>query len=220
MIKLALVDDDSRLLESLKTHLEALSEIQSVICRTSGSAFAKELSSTPADQLPDVIIMDVSMDTPDEGIKATYMIKRRHPDIHVIMFTISDNDELIFDAFKAGAMGYLLKNETPDSILKAIQEVVAGNAQMSPGIARKTINYFRSGEVPKREVIQDKQIVSPREIEVLDLVAKGYTYNQIAEMLNISTATVKTHMSNVFEKLHVKNKIEALLKTESLRERS
>jgi DNA-binding NarL/FixJ family response regulator len=167
--------------------------------------------------------MDVSMDTPDEGIRATYMIKKSHPDIHVIMFTISDNDELIFEAFKAGAMGYLLKNETPTSILKAIQDVVAGNAQMSPGIARKTINYFRAADVPKKEPVDraqptERQIVSPRELEVLDLVARGYTYNQIAQMLHLSTATVKTHMSNIFEKLHVKNKIEALIKTESLRE--
>ncbi len=190
-------------------------EIQTVLSSTSGTRFIAELASLPSDQLPDVIIMDVSMETPDEGIQVTAAIKRKFPAIHVIMFTISDNDDLIFEAFKAGAMGYLLKNESPSSILKAVIDVNNGFAQMSPGIARKAIGYLTRIE---RKTEQTPEELSPRELETINLVAKGYTYSQVGDRLHISTATVKKHMTNIFEKLQVKNKIEALLKTGTYRE--
>ncbi|MEI9918996.1 MAG: response regulator transcription factor [Bacteroidota bacterium] len=214
MVKLAIVDDDSRLLESLRSHLENFDEIESVITSNSGLRFADQLSMMNAQQLPEVIIMDVSMGTVDEGIKATSIIKKQFPFIHIIMFTISDNDDLIFDAFKAGAMGYLLKNETPASILKAILDVKNGDAQMSPGVARKAINYLTKPAAP---VEQSAEKLSPRELETINLVAKGYTYNQIAERLHISPATVKKHMTNIFSKLQVSNKVQAILKTEGFR---
>jgi DNA-binding NarL/FixJ family response regulator len=161
--------------------------------------------------------MDISMGVPDEGIQATAKIRELFPEIKIIMFTISDKDELIFDAFKSGAMGYLLKNESPEFIVKTIMDVKSGEAQMSPSVARKTIHFLTGSKLPEKSQAEDFAL-SSRELETINLVAKGYTYTQIGELLHIAPSTAKKHMTNIFEKLHVKNKIEALLKTEAYRE--
>ena len=218
MIKLALVDNDARLLELLKKQLLTFSEIELIVTCTSGMRFAEELMTTSPDQLPNVIVMDIAMDLPDEGITATSKIKKLYPAIEIIMFTISDKDDLIFEAFKAGAMGYLLKNETPEFIVRTILDVKEGDAQMSPSIARKTIQYLAKTSQKVSDVHEEAEALTSRELETINLVSKGYTYNQIGEMLHIAPTTVKKHMTNIFAKLHVKNKIEALIKTEGLRE--
>jgi DNA-binding NarL/FixJ family response regulator len=213
MLKLAIVDDDIRISSALKEALLEFSEIGSITCGTSGLAFAQELEKLPVDAHPDVIIMDISMGLPDEGIRATRQIKSRFPQIEIIMFTISDEDERIFEAFKSGALGYLLKHESPEFILKTVLDVANGGAQMSPSIARKAIRYLSPplAQLPQ-EKATDVESLSAREKEVLDLVAKGLTYPHIADTLCIATHTVKKHMMNIFQKLHVKNKIEALNK--------
>lgn len=218
MYKLAIVDDDQRVANGLRDALLSAREVTSIICRDSGLHYAVELEKTSKEALPDVIIMDISMSLPDEGIQATRKIKSEHPDIQIIMFTISDEDERIFEAFKAGAMGYLVKSEDPSFILKTVIDVMNGGAQMSPSIARKAIQYLSpppkpSTQEPKSTVDQP---LTAREREVLDFVAKGRTYPDIAEQLNIATHTVKKHMMNIFQKLHVKNKIEALKKVDRL----
>ena len=154
------------------------------------------------------------MGIPDEGILATRMIKSKFPDIEIIIFTISDEDERIFEAFKAGAMGYLLKNEPASFILKTILDVRNGGVQMSPGIARKTIQFFLPSKIESRAILPEEyDKLTIRETEILKHVSKGLTYQQIATSLFISPNTVKKHMINIFEKLHVKNKIEAINKT-------
>jgi DNA-binding NarL/FixJ family response regulator len=217
MIKLALVDDDPRLLHVLKARLLQFNEIESVICCTSGMQFIKELASMSSSQFPEVIVMDISMGSADEGIRATQKIKELHPEIKIIMFTISDRDDLIFDAFKSGAMGYLLKSESPEFIVKTILDVNSGEAQMSPSIARKTIEFLTSQRKPAEKENADFAL-SQRELDTINLVAKGYTYGQIGELLHIAPNTAKKHMTNIFAKLNVKNKIEALIKTSSYRE--
>jgi DNA-binding NarL/FixJ family response regulator len=220
MYRVAIVDDDGRVAWGLKEALMQFEEISSVSCGTSGLQFALELESTPEEKRPHVIIMDISMGSPDEGIVATQQIKAHFPEIEIIMFTISDEDEQIFEAFKAGAMGYLLKSESPDFILRTIIDVKNGGAQMSPSIARKTIRYLApvapvTKEPEEKKILEDTPL-SVREREILDLVAKGFTYPYIADTLHIATHTVKKHMMNIFGKLHVKNKIEALKKIERL----
>lgn len=213
MLKLALVDDDARISSALKDALLEFPEIKSITRASSGLAYAQDLEKLPVDSLPDVIIMDISMGLPDEGIRATRQIKSRFPQIEIIMFTISDEDERIFEAFKSGALGYLLKNESPEFILKTILDVKNGGAQMSPSIARKAIRYLSPPANPLAEEKRNEiDALSAREKEVLDLVAKGLTYPNIADTLCIATHTVKKHMMNIFEKLHVKNKVEALNK--------
>jgi DNA-binding NarL/FixJ family response regulator len=162
--------------------------------------------------------MDISMGSPDEGVQATRLIKNKFPEIEIIIFSISDEDERVFEAFKAGAMGYLLKSEPPSFILKTILDVKNGGAQMSPMIARKAIRFFlpTSQEKPVSEASQESEKLSVREAEILGHVSKGLTYLQISEILFISPNTVKKHMVNIFEKLQVKNKIEALKKAGNL----
>lgn len=219
MYKLAIIDDDNRVASGLREALLEFNEIDSIVCGNSGLQFARELPlMKPADR-PDVIVMDISMGLPDEGIRATQQIKTAFPTIEIIMFTISDEDERIFEAFKAGAMGYLLKSEDPAFILRTIMDVKNGGAQMSPSIARKTIRYFAPPKAENFEPARkrtDEELLTTREREILDLVASGLTYPHIAESLHIATHTVKKHMMNIFDKLHVRNKIEALKKMERL----
>src|ERR1700733_7934438 len=138
-IKIAIVDDDVQLCKVLKSDLLEFNDVDSVITHHSGLAFARELEQFSISKRPEIIIMDISMGLPDEGILATRMIKNKFPEIGIVMFTISDEDDRIFEAFKAGAMGYLLKSEPAEFIVKTILDVNNGGAQMSPSIARKTI---------------------------------------------------------------------------------
>lgn len=209
-LKIAIVDDDARLAKALKSDLLNFSEIDSVLTSTDGLLFAKELEQMSAAKLPEIIIMDISMNQQDEGIVATRLIKKRFPDMAIIMFTISDEDENIFEAFKAGAMAYLLKNEPSSFILKTILDVKNGGAQMSPSIARKTINLLLP-DVPQKSE-KPKSVLTPRETEILEKTAKGRNYQQIADELFLSDNTVKKHIANIFIKLQVNNKVEAIRK--------
>lgn len=218
MIKLAIVDDDTRLAKALKSELLQFEEIESVYTSSSGLTFVQELEGMPKTKRPEIVIMDISMADPNEGIEATARIKGRFPEIQVIIFTISDEDNRIMEAFKAGAMGYLLKDEKPEFILKTILDVKNGGAQMSPGIARKAIGYFASilsANQSKKTSSLDSALTE-RELEILRLVSDGTTYAEIGERLFIATSTVKKHMANIFEKLHVNNKTKALREAEGL----
>ena len=215
MIKLAIVDDDVRIAKFLKSELLEFAEIESVITSNSGLDFVKALEAMIPSKRPEVIIMDISMRLPDEGIRATRQIKTRYPDIEIVMFTISDEDERIFEAFQAGAMGYLLKSEKPAFILKTILDVKSGGSQMSPAIARKAIRLLTPQHPAKHvEAPERADVLTQRELEILEKVSKGLTYDQIGEVLAISGHTVKKHMTHIFGKLQVKNKIEALRRAE------
>lgn len=216
MIKLAIIDDDLRFSSNLKEALMGLPEIESINTYENGEKFIQELNTHDVSVHPAVVLMDISMRLPTEGIDTTRQLKEIYPNMFIIMFTISDDDEHIFEAFKAGAMGYLLKNESPVFIVKTICDVMNGDAQVSPGIARKMIRFFSAS--PKQQQDEtvsektEKEKLSVREVEILELAAKGYTYQQIADTLFIASGTVKKHIRNIFEKLQVNNKIEAFKK--------
>jgi DNA-binding NarL/FixJ family response regulator len=217
MIKLAIVDDDARLLRHLNNAFQGSPDISFVLLFNSGVEFVEKLTTmSPADR-PDVIIMDISMGSANEGIVTTGRIKTLFPDIQVIMFTVLDDDARIFEAFKAGAMGYLLKDESPEYILKTVLDVRNGGAQMSPVIAKKAIQFMASQHVPVVEEKETNEGLTPRELEIMQMTADGFSYNEIAEKLSIATSTVKKHMTNVFQKLQVKNKILAINKIKAMR---
>jgi DNA-binding NarL/FixJ family response regulator len=216
VINLYIVDDDTRLATQIQQELGEHSEIGWIKTSDSGLAFVESLKGLRVDQHPACVLMDVSMSVPDEGIRATRLLHEQYPQIKIIMFTISDEDDLVFDAFKAGAMGYLLKNEKPAFILKAIVEVMQGGALMSPSIAVKTIRFLSSGKIEKPGYLQSYAALTERELEILRLIAKGYKYKEVADQLFISLHTVKKHISNIFEKLQVNNRIEALNKSKGL----
>ncbi len=153
---------------------------------------------------PDVILMDI--DLPGmSGIEATLRLHRQFPGVEVLILTIFDDDGQIFDAIRAGASGYLLKRTPPSRILDAIREVYEGGAPMSPGIARRVMESLHVGE-KGRELEQ----LTPRELEVLKLLAAGKSYKMVAAEIGVGLETVRTHIRRVYEKLHVHSVTEAI----------
>ena len=214
-IRVALIDDNLSLISSVRQSLLDFQDIGEVMLCTSGIDFINNISVGITAQ-PDVVLMDISMGYSTEGIQATKLLHELYPAIKVIMFTIAEDDERVFEAFKAGAVGYLLKNEKPDFIVRAIHDVMQGGALISPGIALKTIRFLTQQPPTELKEVSNRFQLSDRELEVLRQVAKGFPYKLIADQLSISTDTVKKHLTNIFKKLHVRNKIEAINKTKEL----
>lgn len=155
---------------------------------------------------PDVVVADINLPR-KSGIECVAEIKSRHPEIQFIMFTIYEDNDQVFEALKAGASGYILKNTEPDKIIQAIMELHGGGSPMSPKIARKVLQSFsNAGPNPVHGLI------SKREREVLELLSKGFLYKEIAEKLSISLSTVKRHLNHIYDKLQVQNKTEAVNK--------
>ena len=150
---------------------------------------------------PDVVLMDINMPGAD-GIVGLKKIKQQFPHINVLMQTVFDESDKIFECIKNGASGYILKKDPPEKILIAIQEVYDGGAVMNPGIALKVLNYFK----PQ----QKKNPLSEREQQVLVLLAEGNSYKIVAGKLSISFHTVNSHIKKIYEKLHVSSLGEAI----------
>ena len=140
------------------------------------------------------------------GVECVRRLKPRLPATQIIMLTVYQNTENIFDALAAGATGYMLKQTPPDELITAIREVHAGGSPMSSHIARKIVQSFQQVAAPSPEA----QSLSPREVEVLDLLAKGFLYKEIAETTKVTYATVHTHIRHIYEKLHVRSRTEAV----------
>lgn len=158
-------------------------------------------------QKPDVVLMDIDMPSMN-GIDCIIALKEQIPGLQISMLTVFEDDEKIFRSLQAGASGYLLKKTAPVKLLEAIQELHAGGSPMSGQIARKVVTAFqRMGESK-----QQNENLSPRENEILSYLAKGYRYKEIAAALFISVETVRTHLRNIYEKLHVRSSTEAVLK--------
>lgn len=155
---------------------------------------------------PDIVIMDINLPGMS-GIECIRQLKNKVPSTQFMMFTVYENDEKVFDALKAGASGYLLKNTGLVQLIEALKELHTGGSPMSANIARKLVTIFR--EQNKTENIET---LSQRENEILQLLAKGLLYKEIAEKLHISTATVRQHIHKIYEKLHVQNRTEAINK--------
>jgi len=156
---------------------------------------------------PQVVVMDIEMPG-RSGIEATRIIKEMNPQIQILMQTIFEDDEKIFESICAGASGYILKNTPPVRILEAIQEVSEGGSPMSPSIARKMLNLFQRQNKPDNQEYD----LSEREKEVLGCLVKGMSYKMIADACYISLDTVKFHLKNIYTKLHVNSKSEAVIK--------
>ena len=155
---------------------------------------------------PDVVLMDINL--PDmNGIEAVRILKEKCPGTQFIMSTVYEDDTNIFESLKAGATGYLLKKTAPGNILQAITEVVDGGSPMSTQIARKVITSFQ-----KKDSIDENDILTPKEKQVLKSLAKGLRYKEIAGELHVSMETIRTHARNIYEKLQVQSRTEALNK--------
>ena len=170
-----------------------------------GFVSAEDVLAAIETNLPQVILMDVSLPGMS-GIECTRKIKSKHPEILIMMFTVYENNENIFNALQAGASGYILKQSTPSELIEAIEELCRGGSPMSGVIARKVVDSFKL--VKERQ--EDE--LSPREREVLELLADGHRYKDIGDKLYISISTVRSHIQKIYDKLHVHNRTEALNK--------
>jgi DNA-binding NarL/FixJ family response regulator len=153
---------------------------------------------------PDIVIVDINLPEMN-GIDCIREVKRKCSKIQFMMFTVYETDEKVFEALKAGASGYLLKKSSFNVIADALKELYAGGSPMSAHIARKLVNVFRQ---QKNELT----VLSTRENEILQLLAQGLLYKEIADQLSITTGTVSQHIHNIYEKLHVQNRTEAINK--------
>jgi DNA-binding NarL/FixJ family response regulator len=160
---------------------------------------------------PDVILMDIEMPG-QSGIEAARAISALHPEIRILMQTVFNDSEKIFQAMCAGASGYILKNDTPGKYLEAISEVYNGGAPMSAAVARKVLGFFSSKNVILVSPTSEDFQLTPREKELLKLMVDGLNYKAIAEVAFISYDTVRTHVKHIYQKLHVASRNEAVMK--------
>ena len=158
-------------------------------------------------QPPDIVIMDINLPGMS-GIECIRRIKEKCPDTQFMMFTIYEDDEKVFEALKAGAHGYLLKNTSKEKLLEALEELHNGGSPMTTNIARKVIEAFEKKDQPPEEL----NTLTNKERQILDLLAKGYLYKEIANQLHSTRNTIKQHIHHIYEKLHVQNRTEAINK--------
>jgi DNA-binding NarL/FixJ family response regulator len=203
MTKIAIVEDNKVIRESLMEFVQTDSECECVcVCATAADA----LKEIPKRQ-PDIVLMDIQL--PDiSGIECTERLKQLMPSVHIIMVTVYEDTERIFKALRAGACGYLLKRCSPEELIFAIREVRQGGAPMSREIARKVIASFREPATAVSEVEE----LSPREREILELLAGGFPNKEIAARIGLTDGTVRWHLRHVYHKLHVRSRMEAALK--------
>lgn len=211
MIRVALVDDNSFLRQTIVEKLQFFEDIQCKIIAENGKALLSKMAESA---MLDLILMDIEMPVMN-GIDTTAEVKRLYPHVKVIILTVFDTDENIFRAIKAGADGYLLKEINPDELYKAIVDTMNGGASMTPSIALKTLRMFR--EPSNFELLPpDEELkLTEREIKVLEQLATGIKYEQIASNLIVSTGTVRKHIENIYTKLQVHNKLEAIRKAKN-----
>ena len=199
----ALVEDDSRLRGKLLQVLEGINDIECVASCSS----AEEAVKVIPQKTPSVVLMDIKLPGMS-GIQCVAELKRTMPELQIIMVTIYEDSESIFKALKAGASGYLVKSGPPDQLIEAIRDVFSGGSPMSSHIARKVVQHFHAIGPAKEEANN----LSPREQQVLSLLASGYIYKEIGDKLNIGAETVRTYVKSICQKMHVRSRLEAVAK--------
>jgi DNA-binding NarL/FixJ family response regulator len=203
MTNIAIVEDDARFRKSLRRVIESNPEYACVAIYGTGAEALAGIPLAP----PEVVIMDLNL--PDmSGIDITTRLKPIMPDLSIIMLTVYNDADNIFKALRAGATGYLLKQATAQEILDAIAEALRGGAPMTTEIARKVIAAFREPPPPEMPA----EPLAPREIEILDCVAQGYANKEIADRLQLTTGTVCWYLHEIYRKLHVQSRVQAVNK--------
>src|ERR1700744_4590218 len=202
-ITVSIVDDEADLREHIGGYLSATGYIR---CESTYASAEEALEHLPKDK-PDVVLMDINLGGMD-GIECVRRLTALVPDAQVLMLTLFEDPEQIFRALAAGASGYLLKRLPPKKLLEAIEEVLAGGSPMSASIARKVVQSFKT--TPARG--DDSGDLSQRERSVLDGLAEGLAYKQIADQLGVSIHTVRNYIRRIYEKLHVRTRTEAVAK--------
>jgi len=212
-IRVLLVDDQALFREGLETLLSVHKDIQIVGLASNG----REAVDVAAHVHPDVVLMDVRMPVLD-GVRATRLLLETLPECRVIVLTTFDDDEYIFDALRAGAAGYLLKDVASARLVDAIRATARGESILEPSVAAKVIAEFTrvSSMVPSAQMAQLVEPLSERELEILTLIARGGSNKEIADQLFIAEGTVKNHVTHILGKLDVRDRTQAALKAREL----
>ncbi|NMO19891.1 response regulator transcription factor [Pyxidicoccus fallax] len=236
-IRVFVVEDQTKILKNQLRLFEGHTEIDIVGTALSGEAALEEVPKT----MPDVLLLDLGLPRMS-GIDVTREVKARFPKMEILIFTIFDEEDKVLEAVKAGASGYLLKGAPVDKIIEAIKEVRAGGTVIQPNLARRLLRHFRVDpdaspvptepvaappSAPERAAEEEATAQAPssqepmlkplsdREREILQLIAKGVSNSEAARLLNLSKATIRTHLEHIYRKLEVTNRVEAV--TEGIR---
>jgi DNA-binding NarL/FixJ family response regulator len=210
-ISILIVDDHALFRRGIRKMLEAEPDLHVVGEAASGQEALEQARKL----LPDVILMDIKMPDPAgrtegalNGIEATRILHREMPHVGIIFCTMFEDDEFVFAGLKAGGRGYILKDDDLDTMLRGIRAVGHGESLLGPSIAEKVMRHFAALPDKQTPLIDD---LTPRELEVLELIAKGWSNKAIADALTLSEKTVKNHINNIFSKLHVCDRSQAML---------
>jgi DNA-binding NarL/FixJ family response regulator len=202
-IKVSIVEDDSRIRESLRGILDGAAGFQCIKTYSTGEEALEHIPRQP----PDLLLMDIQLPKMS-GIECVSGLKVKLPDLPIVMLTVFEDSDKVFKALEAGACGYLVKRTSPDDLLEALRQLHGGGAPMTGRIARMVVQSFRRMGTSKKET----ENLTPRELEILELLATGDLCKEIAEKLGLSLRTVHTHLKNIYEKLHVRSRTQAVLK--------
>ncbi|HXU77620.1 MAG TPA: response regulator transcription factor [Methylomirabilota bacterium] len=204
-VKVSVVDDDDGIRASLATLIRRASSLKLLGEYSDAETALREI---PA-RIPDVLLMDINLPGMN-GVECVRQLKSALPQVQVLMLTVYEDNESLFDSLKAGASGYLLKRTASARLLEAIHEVNTGGSPMTPQLARRVVQFFNGP--PQNGEASSLARLTPGEREFIDLLAKGYAYKEIAEALKISIDTVRSYVRTVYEKLHVHSRTEAVVK--------
>ncbi len=204
MISVAIIEDDQ---EVRQAFCEYIADQENFICKFAHESVELFLNKLDSENLPDIILMDIGLPGMS-GISGIKIIKERHPEIEIVMLTVHNDPQKIFQSLCAGASGYLLKTTPFKEITKSLTELYFGGAPMSPQIARKVVEYFNPLEKP-----ESKSILTKKENEIVMDLVDGLSYKMIADRQNISIETVRSHIKHIYSKLHVHSKADVIRKS-------
>ena len=208
-VKVYVVEDQPKILKSLIKLLGGFKEIEIVGKALSGEESLEGIAA----QQPEVVLLDLGLPQMS-GIEVTREIKKKYPKMEVLIFTVFDEEEKVMEAIQAGASGYLLKGMEAEKIVEAIREVKDGGSVIQPSLARSLLRQFQVQAEPGKE--EPFPNLTPREVEILQIIAKGLSNAEAAKVLKISRATIRTHLEHIYAKMSVSNRVEAI--TEGIRQ--
>jgi len=202
VVKVAIVEDQRKFREATAAIIDGTEGFR---CTGSFRSMEEALDRIKND-LPDVVLVDIGLPG-ISGIEGIQLLKERHPQMILLVYSVYDDDERIFDALCAGASGYLLKKTPPSRLLESLSEAAAGGAPLTPEVASRVVRLFREYRPPNRDYE-----LTPHELRLLKLLMEGHNYKTAAQELGVTTHTISFHLQRIYEKLHVHSKTEAVAK--------